>query len=251
MVKDKLWKAAVELVVGDILVTSDGKEQVVKFIKVEEKGYPVTTYNLTVEDNHTFFVSDEGVLTHNMNNVLKGCNFATEVSEKLTKGVADAVEDVKYGEHFTKVDRKKVLKPNVCYETVEGYKYKTNDVGAITEVEGTLKLGEGNRNLYAQRIAGGDYRLPDDDGGHLIASQFLGSGELDNLVPMNSQINRSGGKWYNMEQEWANALKEGKEVKVKIEPIYDSDNLRPVSFKVKYNIDGQRTKIIGFVLINC
>ena len=42
-----------------------------------------------------------------------------------------------------------------------------------------------------------------------------------------------------------------KEVKVKIEPIYDSDNLRPVSFKVKYNIDGQRTKIIGFVLINC
>ena len=197
-----------------------------------------------MEDNHTFFVSDKGVLTHNMNNVLKGCNFVTETSEKLTKGVADAVEDVKYGEHFTKVDRKKVLKPNVCYETVEGYKYKTNDVGAITEVEGTLKLVEGNRNLYAQRIAGGDYRLPDDDGGHLIASQFLGSGELDNLVPMNSQINRSGGKWYNMEQEWANALKEGKEVKVKIEPIYDSDNLRPVSFKVKYNIDGQRTKII-------
>ena len=161
-----------------------------------------------------------------------------------SKGATQAAEKVKYGEHFTKVDRKKVLKPNVSYETVEGYKYKTNDVGAITEVEGTLKLGEGNRNLYAQRIAGGDYRLPDDDGGHLIASQFLGSGELDNLVPMNSQINRSGGKWYNMEQEWANALKEGKEVKVKIEPIYDSDNLRPVSFKVKYNIDGQRTKII-------
>ena len=60
-----------------------------------------------MEDNHTFFVSDKGVLTHNMNNVLKGCNFVTETSEKLTKGVADAVEDVKYGEHFTKVDRKK------------------------------------------------------------------------------------------------------------------------------------------------
>ncbi|MGV2804250.1 hypothetical protein GNF85_11300 [Clostridium perfringens] len=35
------------------------------------------------------------------------------------------------------------------------------------------------------RIAGVDYRLPDDDGGHLIASQFLGSGELDDLVPIN------------------------------------------------------------------
>ena len=44
------------------------------------------TYNLTVEDNHTFFVNDEGVLTHNMNNVLKVCNFSTEVSEKLTNG---------------------------------------------------------------------------------------------------------------------------------------------------------------------
>ena len=88
MVKDKWWKAAVELGAGDILVTSDGKEQVVKSIKVEEKGYPVTTYNLTVEDNHTFFVNDAGILTHNMNNVLKGCNFATEASEKLSKEIS-------------------------------------------------------------------------------------------------------------------------------------------------------------------
>ena len=161
-----------------------------------------------------------------------------------TEGAVDAVEDVKYGEHFTKVDRKKVLKTNVSYETVEGYKYKTNEVGVITEVEGTLKLGEGNRNLYAQRIAGGDYRLPDDDGGHLIASQFLGSGELDNLVPMNSQINRSGGKWYNMEQDWASALKEGKEVRVKIEPVYGGDNLRPISFEIEYTIEGMKTKFI-------
>lgn len=67
-----------------------------------------------------------------------------------------------------------MLKPNVKYETIEGYKYKTNDVGLITEVEGSLKLGEGSRNPYAQRISGREYRLPDDDGGHLIATQFLG-----------------------------------------------------------------------------
>ena len=94
MVKDKWWKSAVELLVGDVLVTAEGKEQVVKSIKVEEKGYPVITYNLTVEDNHTFFVSDEGVLTHNMNNVLKGCNFAKEgieeVSESATKRTTKA-----------------------------------------------------------------------------------------------------------------------------------------------------------------
>ena len=97
MVKDKWWKSAVELIVGDILVTSDGKEQVVKSIRIEEKGYPVTTYNLTVEDNHTFFVNDKGVLTHNMNNVLKGCNFDTEVSEKLSKGVSKAEINIAEG----------------------------------------------------------------------------------------------------------------------------------------------------------
>ena len=50
MVKDKWWKAAVELVAGEVLVSSDGKEQVVKSIKVEEKGYPVTTYNFQYND---------------------------------------------------------------------------------------------------------------------------------------------------------------------------------------------------------
>ena len=52
MVKDKWWKAAAELKAGDILETADGKCKVVKSITVEEKGYPVTTYNLSVEDNH-------------------------------------------------------------------------------------------------------------------------------------------------------------------------------------------------------
>ena len=87
MVKNKWWKAAVELVTGAILVSSDGKEQVVKSIKVEEKGYPVTTYNLTVEDNHTFFVSNEKVLTHNTTNMLKKCNYTKEISESIIDGV--------------------------------------------------------------------------------------------------------------------------------------------------------------------
>lgn len=36
-------------------------------------------------------------------------------------------------------------------------------------------------------------RLPDDDGGYLIGTQFHGSGDIDNLVAQNKQINRSGG----------------------------------------------------------
>ena len=89
MVKDKWWKAAAELKAGDVLETENGKCQVVKSITVEEKCYPVTTYNLSVEDNHTFFVGEERVLTHNTK-VFTSCELADEVAEKATKGVRDS-----------------------------------------------------------------------------------------------------------------------------------------------------------------
>ena len=92
MVKDKWWKAAAELKVGDILETADEQCQRVKSITVEEKGYPVTTYNLSVEDNHTFFVGNSGVLTHNKGKFNK-CELADEVAEKATKGVGNPVEN--------------------------------------------------------------------------------------------------------------------------------------------------------------
>ncbi|MDQ7864191.1 DNA/RNA non-specific endonuclease [Peribacillus frigoritolerans] len=50
------------------------------------------------------------------------------------------------------------------------------------------------RNNYAQRIAGRKDRLPDDQGGHLIASIFKGSVHLDNLVPLNANLNMRGWK---------------------------------------------------------
>lgn len=73
------------------------------------------------------------------------------------------------------------------------------------------------------------------------------SGDIDNLLPMNSQINRSGGKWYNMEQEWLAALrkKPPETVSVNIEPVYKNDSLRPDSFIVKHVIaDGNFKKSI-------
>ncbi|MGT2866982.1 DNA/RNA non-specific endonuclease [Streptococcus fryi] len=84
--------------------------------------------------------------------------------------------------------------------------------------------------------------LADDDGGHLIASMFKGSGDIDNLVAMNSDINRSGGVWFDMEQSWKEALSEvpPKKVSVSIEPIYAEGSLRPTEFKVSYQIEGKR-----------
>lgn len=127
------------------------------------------------------------------------------------------------------------------YTTPEGYTYRTDSHGRIVECEGELVLGSAERNEYAQRTVGGKYRKKDDDGGHLIGAQFKGPKDIDNLVPQNSQINRSGGEWFNMETEWANALKEipPKKVTVKIDPVYSGDSMRPDIFKVTYEIEGE------------
>ncbi|MGE7118920.1 T7SS effector LXG polymorphic toxin [Peribacillus sp. NPDC046944] len=137
---------------------------------------------------------------------------------------------------------RKELAPNVRYVTEDGYKYTTDEIGRIVDVEAEgLILQKGTRNPGMQVAAGREDRLMDDDGGHLIGTQFHGSGDIDNLVAQNRQINRSGGEWYKMENEWATALKEipPKKVSVKIEPIYSGESLRPSYFEILYEIEGK------------
>jgi filamentous hemagglutinin len=43
-----------------------------------------------------------------------------------------------------------------------------------------------------------------------------------------------------MENSWAEALKEGKPVKVSIEPVYSGKSIRPESFNVTYRIGNER-----------
>ncbi|MDD9311759.1 DNA/RNA non-specific endonuclease [Cytobacillus firmus] len=95
-------------------------------------------------------------------------------------------------------------------------------------------MGDGKRNSYAQKVVGRESRKLDDEGGHLIASIFKGSGNLDNLVPMNGNLNK--GEWKKLENTWAAALKQGDDVKVKITPNYKSNSQRPESFNIKYKI---------------
>ena len=136
MVKNKWWKAAVKLVTGDILVTSYGEDQIVKSIKVEEKGYPVTTYNLTVEDNHTFFVGKLGILTHNKGKFNK-CELAGEVAEDTTKEFTQTDEIL--------IQRHGTLKNN---KDIIGQSHHLNQDAAFREVipreEGMAIKLEGN-----------------------------------------------------------------------------------------------------------
>jgi hypothetical protein len=42
-----------------------------------------------------------------------------------------------------------------------------------------------------------------------------------------------------MENEWADALEEGKEVEVAIQPVYLEDDSRPIGLETYYVIDGE------------
>ncbi|NIA00850.1 DNA/RNA non-specific endonuclease [Massilia sp. CCM 8734] len=133
------------------------------------------------------------------------------------------------------------LTPNVEYE-LNGYKYKTDAEGRIKSAEGELRLESGFRR-ESQQVAVGvdDGRLPNDAGGHLVGRQFDGYGGKENLVPMGS-INKGNGQWGQMETNWANRLKAGDTVQVKIDVIYNSATARPAAFDVTEIINGIKSQ---------
>ncbi len=172
-----------------------------------------------------------------------GSSGSSNEAKGTGKGVlTKEIKEIDFGKHIIKGENgRKLLLPDAKYVTNDNYKYTTDELGRIKNVEASeLVLKKADRNKYAQANVGGKDRLPDDDGGHLIGAQFNGPGDIDNLIPQNSQINRRGGVWYDMETEWANALKEvpPKKVSVEIDPIYSNNSMRPDSFIVEYEIEG-------------
>ena len=61
----KGWTNAVELRAGDILVLVNGEYVIVEQVQHELLEAPVKVYNFNVEDYHTYYVTDSGVLVHN------------------------------------------------------------------------------------------------------------------------------------------------------------------------------------------
>ncbi|TNH42436.1 DNA/RNA non-specific endonuclease, partial [Photorhabdus luminescens] len=127
--------------------------------------------------------------------------------------------------------------PNTVYHVDGNKTFQTDSLGRTSLAEGSLSLSKNDRNTY-QQCKAGKCGNPGDEGGHLIASIFNGPGEKLNLVPMDGNLNK--GAWKQMENTWASALKEGKQVNVKVEPVYKGNNVRPESFSVTYSIDGGR-----------
>lgn len=140
------------------------------------------------------------------------------------------------GEKYREGD---TLLPNKQFE-VKGYKYETDDKGRVVSAEGKLRMKDPEyaRDMEdVRKIDSQEYKTSDDRG-HLIGHQFGGSDKLENLVPMDAKLNQ--GDFVRLENTLADAVKDGADVKLKVEPVYEKDSTRPSEFKVSYTIDGDR-----------
>ena len=98
-----------------------------------------------------------------------------------------------------------------------------------------VRVRLGNQQIRAVDVKDGVRGT--DQGGHIIGARFFGAGEQINYYPQSVNLNL--GAWKTMENGWANAMVAGKDVKVDITGIYNSNSFRPDKIEVKYTIDGQ------------
>lgn len=135
------------------------------------------------------------------------------------------------------------LLPNTKYE-VNGYKYETDEKGRIVSAGGQLRLRDPEyvrKMEVAREIDGQEYRSGDHIG-HLIGHQFGGSDKLENLVPMDGHLNQHD--YAKLEKTLAGAVKDGADVRLKVEPVYQGESTRPSEFRVSYSIDGDKEVVV-------
>lgn len=126
---------------------------------------------------------------------------------------------------------------NNKYE-INGYRYATDDIGRIDYVEGKLYLKERENRLSIKDTIediGKGYEQKGDDRGHIIGDRFNGSNGLENIIPQDANINRIDYK--NFENQLADEIKNGKEVYLKNELLYEENSRRPYALLVTYTID--------------
>lgn len=170
---------------------------------------------------------------------------AYEFKEASKEAAQEKKPEIKcYDDNGVKFREGDSLLPNKEFE-VNGYKYCTDDRGRVISAGGQLQVKdhEGRRDMDPRAaVDKGDMR-ESDDRGHLIADRFNGSGGIENLVPMDSDLNQHGD-YMKMENTLADAMQSGAKVELKVEPIYQADASRPSEFKVTYRIDGEKEVMV-------
>lgn len=165
----------------------------------------------------------------------------TEFSENSTEVQTDKTY---YDDNGNKYREGNSLEPNTVFEK-NGYTYQTDDMGRVISAEGKLQVKDhkGRNEMPDTRDVVAHGQMADsDDRGHLIADRFNGSGELENLVPMEGKLNK--GDYAKLEDTLAEAVKDGADVRMKVEPVYSEDSIRPDEFRVTYTIDGDKEVVV-------
>lgn len=144
--------------------------------------------------------------------------------------------------------------PDTVYVVDEAKQmYVTDRLGRVTTVEGEWtptprEEATARRNGYQQGVAGRDWRLPDDVGGHLSAAAGGGPGEGINLVAMDAVLNGPGGGYGKIESEIRSLTSSNPDstITYRVEQSYPGDSVRPQSFRYSYFLDGQLVKTERF-----
>ena len=156
-----------------------------------------------------------------------------DLLESGSKGGTSTVQKVFTDNPFDEAGN---LKPNIKYQTGEfKYNYETDANGRISNWNtDNLQLTERDGRLNYNSDSLG--KIEGDHAGHIAGDRFGGSPELDNIVSQSQNVNLS--QYKKIENQWAKAISEGKEVTVNIDIKYDGDGFRPIEFNVEYTIDG-------------
>ena len=62
------WVRVIDLKTKDKVLLENGKYGIIKRVTFQQLEIPETTYNFEVEDYHTYYVGNDGILTHNTGN---------------------------------------------------------------------------------------------------------------------------------------------------------------------------------------
>ena len=157
---------------------------------------------------------------------------------KTKKGAKEYCDD-----NGTKYREGDSLLPNTQFE-VRGYRYKTDEQGRVVSAEGQLRRRDPSytRKMEDVRSIDGQEYKTTDDRGHLIGHRFDASDKLENLVPMDAKLNQ--GDYVKLENTLAAAVKDGADVRLKVEPVYEGGFTRPSKFRITYSIDGDKDTVV-------
>ena len=96
----KGWTQAVHLRAGDILVLVNGEYVVVEKVQHEILESPVKVYNFHVEDYHTYYVTEHGVLVHNNCQQTGGGHGNTVHADRIDKKILELKNSGNYTHVF-------------------------------------------------------------------------------------------------------------------------------------------------------